>query len=93
MTLAEKIKDLFGQEYNDIDPELLDVKIRELKPSDIMPLFDETWKIDPLRNVFQRETIGVMLYTDYSNVINIRFEEEVYDTIEALRTQSEQFKA
>ena len=93
MTLGARVSRLLNKEYNEIDPELLDMGIRELKASDLCPECDESWKVDPFRNVFTRTTIGVVLYTGYDNMINIRFDEELFDNIEALRRQSETFKA
>ena len=77
MTLAEKLKDLFGKEYNDMDPELLDVQIRELKASDISSKFDDSYTIAPRHDVFTRETVGVMIYKTIDDIISIEFEDEI----------------
>lgn len=80
MTLAEKLKNLLGREYNDMDPELLDMQIRELSAADISPKFNASYTVDPLHNVFTRETIGVMICKtparDY-DIISIKFEEDI----------------
>ena len=93
MTLAEKLKDLIGRDYNDMDPDLLDMHIRELKATDISPAFNDSYRVDPLHNVFTCETLGVMVHTTCDDVIDIRFEEEVYDNLDELRHQSNMFKA
>lgn len=93
MTLANKLKELFGRDYNDMDPELLDMNIRELKATDISPAFNDSYHVDPMRNVFTRETLGVMVHTTIDDVIDIRFEDELYNTLDELRRQSNSFKA
>ena len=55
MTLAEKIKDLLGREYNDMDQELLDMEIGELSASSISPKFDDSYTVAPLHNVLRRK--------------------------------------
>ena len=88
MTLAEKYLEIFGQEYNDTDPEILNIRIKEMqeKPWQISPALDRSWYIDCLHDHFQRETVGIRIYQHYfTNSMEIRFEDDLYDTLEELK--------
>ena len=94
MTLAEKYLEIFGQEYNDTDPDLLNIRIKEIRPYQISKAFDRTWFIDCLHDHFNRETVGIMLsQSPTSGMIPIRFEDDLYDTLEEFKVNLCKFNA